>query len=135
MAMVRRFVLSMLVVAAISAAAAPQIISIAGKKPGSTPVTPSITLDQASPHFGDTVTFTTVYEPMKWVARIVVYCDQDGVTNYQSQEVAYSSFTLSGGWWFGGAADCTAKLFYFTYRGQDETGVVYLAETTFATAA
>jgi hypothetical protein len=71
------------------------------------------------PHFGDTITFdvsTSAPEPT-----VGLSCSQNGVSVYRGSAGFYSgypwpwlqNFTLSSQAWNGGAADCTATLYYF----------------------
>jgi hypothetical protein len=110
----------------------------AGKgRPGSRSVAePSIVLDQRDPRFGDSVTFTVTYAPMRENARIWVRCWQGETWVYQRSGGELASFTLwASGTWESGGASCIADLYYNVYQGQDLVGAVYLAQTWFDVAA
>ncbi len=66
-------------------------------------------------------------------------CYQTDVWVYQLQEPLSYDFPLGGPGvsspWTGGAAFCTAELFYFTYTGHTESGTVYVANTSFNVGA
>lgn len=132
-AMVRRILMSAVLLAVFGGILAQQSVLLGRKQTTSSNVA-SITLDQAAPRVGDTITFTTVYPAAREVVRIAVVCKQDLSIVWQSQQAVPATFTLSGGWWYGGAADCTARLFYFTYKGNEQVGIEYLAETAFTVA-
>jgi hypothetical protein len=73
------------------------------------------------PNFGDTVTFnastTATPEP-----HVRLQCFQGGALVYSADAGMYASYpwpweqnmTLSSSWWAGGAADCTARIYYFS---------------------
>lgn len=102
--------------------------------PKAPPGDSSIRLDQSDPHAGDVVTFTVSYPRMRESARVRVLCNQDGSLVYQNASDPAAGFHLWSMLWQSRAADCSADLFYFTYRGQAQTGVVYLAHTEFRVA-
>jgi hypothetical protein len=100
----------------------------------------SIALVEANPHFGGTVSFTVSYPAMKEMPLIRVLCFQSGQMVYQysqwsnGAEPWVPSFALWSDPWArngGGPADCAADLYYFSYQGQTQTGVIYLAHTEF----
>jgi hypothetical protein len=102
--------------------------------------TPSIRPNQADPTYGSVVTFALTYPDLRWPVLVNVTCTQNGTRVYNTTQASDGSsgwspaFGLwSSGWAAagGGSADCTAKLFYYTWRGQVETGVTYLAQTQF----
>lgn len=119
---------------------------------------PSITLDQPNPVYGQSVTFTAVYpkEASRKVGRqqqvnpaVQVDCSQNGVhvftanggyvndTRLPSGELTGVSGPIQLGvlsnenTWTGGAASCSAALYYF---GHDEL-IHVLAEIHFEVAA
>jgi hypothetical protein len=103
--------------------------------------TGSLTLDNADPSFGGTVKFTASYSTMKWVPEESINCTASGqnvyldVQTYSGSSPWTSSWTLWSQTWAnsgGGPASCTAKLFYYTWQGKTETGVVYLASSSFS---
>ena len=101
-------------------------------KPGSGGAS-SIHIDQADPQRGDVVTFTTTHPTIRSAPRVRVLCSQNGTQVYQYASDADALYHLwSVSWAEGIAADCFADLYYFTYKGQTQTGVVYLAHTEFA---
>jgi hypothetical protein len=135
--MLKRFAVATMIAASLGVLAlAPAMAkgNKGGRSGGSASGDPSLAINQSGPRFGDTVTFAAAYAPMSEVARVRVFCYQNSVWVYQDAQPADSGFTLAGGLWTGGGADCTADLFYFTYRGQTQTGVVYLANTQFSVA-
>jgi hypothetical protein len=75
--------------------------------------------------YGDTVTFnvsTSASYPS-----VELDCSQGGTLVYAHTAGFYPSYgwsrdyTLSGGMWTGGAADCTATLYYTTKNGTNST--------------
>jgi hypothetical protein len=95
------------------------------------PSDPLITLDQSSPvASGSTVSFTVVAPaaPGKSHQEVSVTCaGYLDVTTDLDPTWPDPQFTLTG----AGAGLCTAQLYYYTWQGQMETGVVYEASTTF----
>jgi hypothetical protein len=77
----------------------------------------------STPNWGEQITFnvsqTATAEP-----HVDVVCSQGGATVYSATTGYYASYpwpwtqvmTLSSQTWTGGAADCTAKLYYFDGR-------------------
>jgi hypothetical protein len=75
------------------------------------------------PNWGDTVTFkvstTATTQP-----HVSLQCSQNGAVVYTAQTGYYDGYpwpwtqnmSLWSGAWTGGAADCTAKLYYFSGR-------------------
>ena len=107
-------------------------------KPGGTQdvvEAPILTLNESDPSYGDVVTFTATYPPMRDAALVRIWCWQGGVGVYHLAGVATDPFTLSGGQWTGGAAECTADLYYYEWQGMTQTGPFYLASTRFPVAA
>jgi hypothetical protein len=98
-------------------------------------VAASISLDSGDPHFGDVVTFTVTYAPMRDPALVRVKCGQEGQQIYHVAGLASDSFPLAGGQWIGGAAACTADLFYYEWKGMTQEGPYYLAATEFDVSA
>jgi hypothetical protein len=107
-------------------------VASAGKPPRAT-VTNSITLNQADPHLGDSVTFTNVYDTSIKSPRVQVVCTQDGAVTYAAADAADQSFVLGGGssaWKStGGEADCVATLYYWDWKPVQT--FVPLASTSF----
>jgi hypothetical protein len=95
----------------------------------------SITLNESNPSFGDVVTFTVSYPPMRDPALVRIWCWQGGVGVYHVAGVATDPFPLGGAQWTDGAAVCTADLYYYEWQGMTQTGPFYLANTTFDVAA
>jgi len=112
-----------------------------GGKGGSTSAaTGTITVDQNNLHYGDSATFTTSASGTgNATLRIALMCSQNGSVVYMLSGSAGSSFPLGGAGtssgWSGGEAYCDASLFYYTYQGQTQTGVVTLGDTGFEVAA
>jgi hypothetical protein len=107
--------------------------ALAGKPRGdATTAPPSISLDQADPRYGDEVTFTTTHPDLRETLRVRVLCHRDGELVYQYASDPAARFHLWSVLWKGGAAECAADLYYFTYQGKTQTGVVYLDRTEFA---
>jgi hypothetical protein len=134
--------LAVLSVAALGSS--PVLAAKGGKKVGD-PATPdpSITLNTTDPHFGGTVTFTVMYPEMNHTPLVRVLCSQDNNIVYQYAQWNdggspwFPSFTLWDAIWAAngaGPADCVADLYYYIWRGQTETGIVYLAHTEFVAA-
>jgi hypothetical protein len=109
----------------------------------------SITLDQSPPiHFGDTVSFTVDAPPPPGKSQLEisvtafdqatgdqVYLDVH-VENQQLQP--WTAFKLQSDTWAGapynsGPANVAVALFYYTWKGHQETGIVNLAATSFVT--
>ena len=115
----------------------------AGAGPTDTGVAPGIALSSPDTSFGATISFSATYAAMRWIPEESVECWQNGEMVYLDVQVNpdrsdpwLSSFTLwSQGWADagGGPADCTANLYYYTWKGHTETGVVYLASASFTT--
>jgi hypothetical protein len=86
--------------------------------------------------YGDEITFTT---SASWTLypSVEVDCAQNGAGVYKQIVGFYPTyigspyFTLSGYWWTGGAANCTATLYYTAKNGSRTT----LATTSFTVAA
>lgn len=118
-----------LLAAAALAIAAAGSDSASAARGGGTTVTASIRLDQADPHLGDSVTFTTTGG-----SRIAVACYQGGVGSmvWSTDQPTGTAFLLGGAsseWTAaGGAADCWAWL----YPRNTSKGAV--AATRFAAA-
>jgi hypothetical protein len=90
------------------------------------------------PTLGGYVTFVTTYPSNVQNPRIEVLCYQGGTLVYGEAGGVSDSFLLGGGGstWLtnGGAADCTANLYYFgTHAGQQTYN--FLASTTFPAGA
>jgi hypothetical protein len=89
----------------------------------------------AEPAFGGQITFDVSTQAD--TPYVNVRCYQDCAFVYDGWQGFYPSyykdpiFTLSSGYWTGGAADCTARLLYFDRQGRDRT----LATTDFHVAA
>lgn len=72
-----------------------------------------------SPNWGDTVTFT-VSTTMTNAPYVSVSCTQNGTSVYGQSAGFFAGylwpsqryFTLSSSYWTGGAANCTARLYY-----------------------
>lgn len=86
---------------------------------------------------GSTVEFDAGYPKTVRTPRYAVKCYQDGVMVYAEARNIDESLLLGGGGsaWLtaGGAASCTADLFYFTYKGKVQT-YHWLASTDFEAA-
>jgi hypothetical protein len=111
-----------------------------GNGPHLSLTTPSITLLETDPQFGGTASFTVSYPAMRDLPLVRVLCFQGDEMVYQYSQWAggsdpwVPSFTLWSDTWAGnggGPAGCFADLYYFTYQGQTQTGVVYLDHTVF----
>ena len=90
--------------------------------------------------FGQPATFTVVDPPVKGLPEMTVQCSQAGQEVYAGTQMMSGaspfapSFTLYSAVWAangGGSADCNATLFYYTWQGQRETGVVIMARDSF----
>ncbi|HKH16072.1 MAG TPA: hypothetical protein VKA57_00995 [Solirubrobacteraceae bacterium] len=124
--------MSVAVVAALCLAIAPA--ALAGKgggKPtsGSSSSTFNLVLVNSTdgvPHYGQDVTFevstTATSRPMVSLA-----CNQGGTMVYAGTVGFYDgypwskNFTLASSWWTGGAADCSARLYYTGSNGREIT--------------
>jgi len=91
----------------------------------------------SQPALGSVVAFNAGYPTTVKTPRYAVKCYQDGLLVYAEARNIDESLLLGGGGsaWLtsGGAASCTADLFYFTYKGQVQT-YHWLASTDFAAA-
>jgi hypothetical protein len=89
-----------------------------------------------APNWGDEITFTT---SVSWTLypSVEVDCAQNGTAIYKQIVGFYPTyigdpyFTLKGYWWTGGAASCTATLFYTGKNGSRVT----LGTTSFPVGA
>jgi hypothetical protein len=107
--------------------------AVAAKPRGDAAPRPSsISLDQADPNYGDEVTFTTTHPDLRETLRVRVLCHRDDELVYQYASDPAARFHLWSAVWQGGAAECAADLYYFTYRGKTQMGAVYLDRTEFA---
>lgn len=109
----------------------------------STQPTGSLSVASSHPSFGASMSFTATFAPMKWIPEESVSCSVNGqnvyldVQTYSGASPWTSSWMLWSQTWAndgGVAANCTASLFYYTWKGHTETGVVYLARATFTAA-
>jgi hypothetical protein len=125
------------VVIAIIVAAAFAVPALAGGKTGPPPST--ITLNGTA-SYGGSASFTVVDPPVKGLPEMSLTCSQNGQQVYADFEMMSGSspysptFTLSSPTWAangGGGANCDATLFYYTWQGNKETGVVIMATNTF----
>jgi len=126
----------------VAVAAGPVLADKGGKPHTADSTTSSITINEHNPYlFGEAVSFTVTYPSMNEDPRVRVLCFQNGEMVYQySQgtegvESWVPAFILWSATWAangGGAADCVADLYYFTWQGHTQTSVVYLAHTAFA---
>jgi hypothetical protein len=106
---------------ALGVVASPAADAAKGGKPRAAAVVASITLNQANPSLGDTVSFSYTLDPTIDDARIQVVCSQNGMVVYgEAMAAAGNSFTLGGAWspWLmsGGAADCVATLYSWDFH-------------------
>jgi hypothetical protein len=86
------------------------------------------------PKLGDTVTFNTVMPSTVKNPRIEVDCYQNGQMTFGEGGATTDFFTLGAGsvWGSnGGAANCTATLFYFGFHAGQQT-YNWLASTNFS---
>ena len=90
--------------------------------------------------YGGTANFTVVDPPSKNVQEISVNCAVGGQSVYldvhTQNDANWTTFPMWSQPWQdtgGGSASCTAKLFYYTWQGHTETGIVYEDSTTFPT--
>ncbi len=78
------------------------------------------------PNWGDQITFN-VSTSWTYYPSVEVDCSQNGALVYRQIVGFYPTyigdpyFTLSGYWWTGGAADCTAMLYYTAKNGSRTT--------------
>jgi hypothetical protein len=107
----------------------------------------TITADQATPHFGDHVTFTVALNgpiPANTVLDIAQNCYQGSAWKYQFVDPSPQTLDAGFGWPIGGigtswssdnghTSSCTASAFYYWTKGHT-SGRVDLGSTTFAVA-
>lgn len=109
-------------------AIAPAALAGKGGKPGGGGSGSSLTLvllnsTDGLSHYGQQVTFNVSTTATAY-PQVEVDCYQGGVQVYSASAGFYPSnpwpwtrnFILSSSWWTGGAADCTAKLYYWNGR-------------------
>jgi hypothetical protein len=101
---------------------------------------PSLHLNQPPPYaFGETISFTAVFDnpPGRSVAEVSLRGYVDGVQVYLDvhgqNQPDWLSFALTSPQWDGAPANFVAELYYYTWKGQQETGVVFLAQAIFST--
>jgi hypothetical protein len=106
--------------------------------PNNTSGASSISVATANPAFGQLVGFNVVDPPTKSSQEISVSCSQNGQNVYLGVNTystpASAQFTLWSQQWAdagGTAANCVAQLFYYTWKGHTETGLVVEASTSF----
>lgn len=126
--------------AMLAVSSAAPAVALAAPKPA--PTTSTFTM-QSDPSFGGAVSFSATYSPMKWIAEESVSCSESGTDVYLSVQTApstaqpwASTFTLWSPEWAtagGGAASCTAQLYYYTWQGKTEVSIVVLQTVTFTT--
>jgi hypothetical protein len=114
--------------------------TFAAKPQPAAPTASTITLN-GSASFGATASFTIVDPPVSNVQEVSVTCGQGPTQLYldvHTQDFAnWTQFALWSQAWQdagGGAATCTAQLYYYTWQGHQETGLVIEATTTFTTS-
>ncbi len=126
---------------ALALGVAPALAGKGGNHSSST--TAGIALNESDPHYGDTVSFAVTYPSVRWDPLVRVLCYQNGALVYQYSQAPNGStpwvpsFRLWDASWAangGGSASCVADLYYYTWKGQTETSVVYLAHTDFTAA-
>lgn len=108
-------------------------------KPSNSSTTASVALS-GDPSFNGVANFAVSYAPSKSVQEMSVSCSVNGQQVYldvhtQSQ-TNWTAFALWSQPWQdagGGSASCTTALYYYTWQGHTETGVVNEAETGFVT--
>jgi hypothetical protein len=103
--------------------------------------TASLTVDN-DPPFGGTIALSATFTPVKAVPEESVICTSNGeqvYLNVQTGSGSVSSWTAHWTLWSetwqsagGGAANCVANLYYYTWQGKSETGITYLASANFA---
>jgi type II secretory pathway pseudopilin PulG len=113
-------------------------VALTGTKAPTSPST--VTLTTTNPSFGGTASFAVVDPPTKSLQEIGLTCTENGQTVYLSantqNEPSWTQFKLWSQEWSvagGGSANCVAQLYYFTWQGKTETGVVIEDQTTFTT--
>jgi hypothetical protein len=124
----------------IVAAAALALVGASSPAWAAKPAAPSysITLDQAAPALGDVVTFTTTGAASLSNPRVALTCRQGITVVYGENGPVDAGFKLGGDSspWLnggGGAADCTARLADYRFKGGQWSITIY-AETSFAAA-
>jgi len=134
----RLALISGVVVAILGIAAMPASAKSTGS--GST-TTASLIVDN-DPPFGGTVALTATFASMKSIPEESVTCTSNGeqvYLNVQTGSAGATSWTADWTLWSqtwqaagGGAANCVASLYYYTWQGKSETGITYLAAANFA---
>jgi hypothetical protein len=138
--MSRRAALTLLLTALLTAATTTSALAAKGGGGGTSGSATSAIALTGDPSFGATASFAVTYQTMKWVPEMSVSCSISGKVVYLVAQTPGGSgpwtpqFLLWSQSWAnsgGGPANCTATLYYYTWQGRAETGIVYLAETTF----
>jgi hypothetical protein len=135
----RLALVSGVVVAILGIAATPSSAKSTGS--GSSTTTASLTVDN-DPPFGGSVALSATFAPVKAVPEESVTCTSNGqevYLNVQTGSGSTGSWTADWTLWSqawqsagGGAANCIAELYYYTWQGKSETGITYLASANFA---
>jgi hypothetical protein len=107
--------------------------------------TGGVMLSDAAPHFGNTITIAADYSipnGVKYSVGVSIVCQQNGHPVFMDAQFTLNpdafapQFTLGPSsvgtadgtyYWTGGAANCTADLFYYTWQGQTQAGSSPLA--------
>jgi hypothetical protein len=122
-----------LVLAWIALLATPALAQAKG--PSGTKAT--VSLNQAAPRLGSSVTFSVSYPKQIKSPRVQVTCYQGSALVYGEAGPSSQAFLLGGAWsiWLqnGGPASCTSVLYYYDTHGG---GAVFtpMASTSFAAA-
>jgi hypothetical protein len=137
--MLRRMAVCTAVIAVMALAVSPALATRGGHGGGkNSPSTATVTSNQSDPHYGDTVTFSVTGADTSLPLQIQLQCFQSGTIVYGETEWYDHTFVLGGSispWMMndGGAADCTATLFYWTFHPTQVFNS--LATTGFSVAA
>ncbi len=104
-----------------------------------------MTLSDAAPHFGNTITISadsSIPNGVKYSVGVSIVCQQNGHPVFMDAQFTMNpdafapQFTLGPSsvgtadgtyYWTGGAANCTADLLYYTWQGQTQAGSYALA--------
>ncbi len=130
-----------LAIGAVAALSASLIVAFpALAKAPSLPTAPSSIDMVGTASYGNPATFTIVDPPTKWIQEMSLTCSVGGSQVYldvhTEKDANWTTFMLwSQGWQDagGGPAACTAQLYYYTWQGKTETGLVVEAQKDFVT--
>lgn len=113
--------------------------TVLASKPANDPTTATVALS-GDPSYGGVANFAVSYAASKSIQEMAVTCSTNGQQVYldvHTQTMTdWTAFSLWSQSWAdagGGSASCVTSLFYYTWQGHTETGVVDEAQASFVT--